>query len=70
MVNAYVGEYATYPVPDDVMAKALALNAGKRLNDRRTKGAKHLEWWGRSQDATYAAMLALEAAQTKDKKAA
>lgn len=65
MIDAYVGEYGTYVVPKDVMAKAVELNAGKRLNDRRTKGAKYLRAWGRGMDAACAAEMAREIAQAK-----
>ena len=49
-VHVYEGEYGTYAVPPEVLIKAEELNGGKRLNDRRTRGAKYLNWWGRCQD--------------------
>ena len=59
-MNVYVGNFGAYPVPADVMAKAKKLNGKRRLTDKRTKGAKYLEFWGRSQDATHEAMLTLK----------
>ena len=49
-IDVYVGNYDNYVIPADVMATARRLNAGKSLNDRRTKGARHIAWWGRCQD--------------------
>jgi len=51
-IHVFVGQYGEYPIPSDVLAKAWELNGMKRsLFDKRTKGAKYLSWWGRSQDA-------------------
>ena len=58
-MNVYVGDYAEYVIPQDIYQKALDMNNGKRLSDMRTKGAKYLDWWGRSQDATEFTKLAL-----------
>ena len=50
-ILAYVGEYGEYAVPPDVEEKARSMNGVKPLNDRRTKGARYIKWWGRSKDA-------------------
>lgn len=49
-LNVYVGEHGVYRVPDEVIARAQALSPGRRLTDKRTRGAKHLNWWGQCQD--------------------
>lgn len=51
MINVYEGEYGTYHIPDNIMQKAIEMNGGKKLTDRRTKGSKYLNWWGRCQDS-------------------
>ena len=66
-MNVYVGNFGTYRVPDEVMAKAVKLNCGKSLTDKRTKGSRYLEFWGRSQDATHEAMLMLKSRQKSGK---
>jgi hypothetical protein len=58
-VNVYVGDYGTYLIPEDVYAKALDINKGKKVNDRRTKGARYLKWWGKCQDATESTKIAI-----------
>jgi len=49
-VPVYVGNFGTYPIPADVYEDAVRMS-GDRLNDRRTKGARLLEQWGRARDA-------------------
>lgn len=41
MINVYEGEYGTYHIPDNIMQKAIEMNGGKKLTDRRTKGKQH-----------------------------
>lgn len=49
-MNVYVGNFGDYEIPDNVMQKAEAMNNGKRLTDRRTKGAKYLKRYGMALD--------------------
>ena len=54
-VYVYVGIYGTYPIPDGLFGYAVAINNGKPLNDRRTRGARLLDVWGRARDKQEAA---------------
>ena len=58
-LNVYVGTHGDYVIPAEVMAAARRMNAGKSLDDRRTKGARHIAWWGRCQDSDAEAVLLL-----------
>ena len=49
--RVFVGDYGDYVIPEDVCARARELTPESRLKDRRTKGAKYLELWGRSMEA-------------------
>lgn len=51
LVTVYVGEWGTYVVPPEVVQKALELTPEAKLNDRRTKGARYINQWGRQHDA-------------------
>lgn len=53
-MNVYVGDYGTYSVPESVLKQAAAMNCGKSLNDKRTKGARMIAHWGRCQDSDQA----------------
>ena len=57
--SVYVGSYGAWPVPADILAKAAAMNAGKSLGDRRTRGARLIDWWGRSRDGEAETILML-----------
>lgn len=59
-MNVYVGNFGDYEIPDNVMQKAEAMNNGKRLTDRRTKGAKLIEYYGKCCDATEEAKAMIE----------
>ena len=60
-LDVYVGDFGNHVIPKDVIDRAKELNAGKRrLNDRRTKGSRHIEWWGKCQDATEQTKLAIQ----------
>ena len=54
VVRVYVGNFGDYVIPNSIYSDALALNGGKRLNDRRTRGAKLIEAWGLKMDAAAA----------------
>lgn len=45
----YFGNFGAYAIPADVYAEAVSLS-GARLSDRRTKGARLLNRWGRNRD--------------------
>jgi hypothetical protein len=60
-VQVYVGNYGTYPVSPSFLLAATEANAGKRLDDLRTRGAKMIADWGRTQDE--AARLAMARAK-------
>lgn len=54
-IHVYVGTFGTYPIPADVLLRAEDANKGKPLSDRRTRGAKIIEAWGRERDMGVAA---------------
>jgi hypothetical protein len=65
-LTVYIGDFGCHKIPDEVLATAVVMNAGKPITDRRTRGAKLIEFYGKSCDATEAAALGIAQNLTPD----
>lgn len=53
-VNVYVTNLGMiHELPDDLVARAKEINAGKRITDRRTKGDRLLRKWAEAKDSEW-----------------
>jgi len=59
MIFVYVANYGDHVIQPEVVEQAKEMNAGKSLFDKRTKGARHIESYGKRMEATAAAAFGI-----------
>jgi hypothetical protein len=59
MIFVYFADYGDHVIPPEVVAQAKKMNDGKSLFDKRTKGARHIESYGKRMEATAAAAFGI-----------
>lgn len=50
VANVYVNAFGEHVIPENIVAEAIRLNAGKSIFDERTRGYKHMKIWMKQKD--------------------